>query len=63
MLDPKDKTLQPPVRRSWLRLRLGKAYYAGVVFGPVPLGKRAAGGTITLHTICPCYAAASPPAG
>ena len=29
MLDPKDKTLQPPVRRSWLRLRLGKAYYAG----------------------------------
>ena len=29
MLDPKDKTLQLPVRRSWLRLRLGKAYYAG----------------------------------
>ena len=29
MLDPKDKTLQPPVRQSWLRLRLGKAYYAG----------------------------------
>ena len=29
MLDPKDKTLRPPVRRSWLRLRLGKAYYAG----------------------------------
>ena len=29
MLDPKDKTLQPPVRRSWLHLRLGKAYYAG----------------------------------
>ena len=21
--------LRPPVRRSWLRLRLGKAYYAG----------------------------------
>ena len=29
MLNPKDKTLQPPVPRSWLRLRLGKAYYAG----------------------------------
>ena len=29
MLDPKDKTLRPPVHRSWLRLRLGKAYYAG----------------------------------
>ena len=28
-MDPKDKTLQPPVRRSWRRLRLGKAYYAG----------------------------------
>ena len=21
--------LRPPIRRSWLRLRLGKAYYAG----------------------------------
>ena len=29
MLYPKDKMLQPPVPRSWLRLRLGKAYYAG----------------------------------
>lgn len=29
MLHPKDKMLQPPVPRSWLRLRLGKAYYAG----------------------------------
>lgn len=29
MVDPKDKTLRPPVHRSWLRLRLGKAYYAG----------------------------------
>ena len=29
MLPAKDRTLQPPVRRSWLRLRLGKAYYAG----------------------------------
>lgn len=29
MLHSKDKTLQPPVPRSWLRLRLGKAYYAG----------------------------------
>lgn len=29
MLDSIDKTLRPPVHRSWLRLRLGKAYYAG----------------------------------
>ena len=29
MVDPRDKTLRPPVRRSWLRLRLGKAYYTG----------------------------------
>ena len=29
MLDPRDKTLQPPIHRSWLRLRLGKAFYAG----------------------------------
>ena len=29
MLNAKDKALQPPVRRSWVRLRLGKAYYAG----------------------------------
>ena len=24
-----DGQLRPPIRRSWLRLRLGKAYYAG----------------------------------
>ena len=24
-----DRQLRPPIRRSWLRLRLGKAYYAG----------------------------------
>lgn len=29
MVDPKNKALWPPIRRSWLRLRLGKAYYAG----------------------------------
>ena len=29
MMDPHDKQLRPPIRRSWLRLRLGKAYYAG----------------------------------
>lgn len=29
MVDPKNKALRPPLRRSWLRLRLGKAYYAG----------------------------------
>ena len=28
-MDPHDKQLRPPIRRSWLRLRLGKAYYAG----------------------------------
>ena len=26
---PKDKQLRPPIRRSWLRLRLGKAWYSG----------------------------------
>lgn len=30
MVDPKNKTLQQPIHRSWLRLRLGKAYYAGL---------------------------------
>ena len=25
----KAMDLRPPIRRSWLRLRLGKAYYAG----------------------------------
>lgn len=29
MVDPKNPQLQPPIPRSWLRLRLGKAYYAG----------------------------------
>lgn len=29
MVDPKNKVLRPPIHRSWLRLRLGKAYYAG----------------------------------
>ena len=29
MVDPKDKQLRPPIRRSWLRLRLGKAWYSG----------------------------------
>ncbi len=29
MVDPKNKALRPPIRRSWLRLRLSKAYYAG----------------------------------
>lgn len=24
-----DKLLRPPIHRSWLRLRLGEAYYAG----------------------------------
>jgi len=28
-MDPHDKQLRPPIHRSWLRLRLGKAYYAG----------------------------------
>lgn len=30
MVDPKNKALRPPIHRSWLRLRLGKAYYAGI---------------------------------
>ena len=30
MVDPKDRQLRPPIRRSWLRLRLGKAWYAGM---------------------------------
>jgi len=29
MVDPKNRQLRPPIPRSWLRLRLGKAYYAG----------------------------------
>ena len=29
MVDPKNRPLRPPIPRSWLRLRLGKAYYAG----------------------------------
>ena len=29
MVDPTNKNLRPPIPRSWLRLRLGKAYYAG----------------------------------
>lgn len=29
MEDPKNRQLRPPIPRSWLRLRLGKAYYAG----------------------------------
>ena len=29
MTSPNDKSLRPPIHRSWLRLRLGKAYYAG----------------------------------
>ena len=29
MVDPQNRELRPPVHRSWLRLRLGKAYYAG----------------------------------
>ena len=28
-VDPKNRQLRPPIPRSWLRLRLGKAYYAG----------------------------------
>ena len=28
MVSVKDKSLQPPIHRSWLRLRLGRAYYA-----------------------------------
>lgn len=30
MVDPKNKQLRPPIRRSWLRLRLGKAWYTGL---------------------------------
>ena len=30
MVDPNNRQLRPPIRRSWLRLRLGKAYYAGL---------------------------------
>lgn len=30
MVDPNNKQLRQPIRRSWLRLRLGKAYYAGL---------------------------------
>ena len=30
MVDPQNRELRPPVHRSWLRLRLGKAYYAGM---------------------------------
>ena len=30
MVDPNNKQLRPPIRRSWLRLRLGKAYYTGL---------------------------------
>lgn len=29
MVDPKNRQLRPPIHRSWLRLRVGKAYYAG----------------------------------
>ena len=28
MVYPKNRALHPPIQRSWLRLRLGKAYYA-----------------------------------
>ena len=28
MIDPANNQLRLPIRRSWLRLRLGKAYYA-----------------------------------
>ena len=30
MVDPKNKQLRPPIHRSWLRLRLGKAWYTGL---------------------------------
>lgn len=30
MVDPKNTQLRPPIRRSWLRLRLGKAWYTGL---------------------------------
>ena len=29
MRDHEKMDLRPPIRRSWLRLRLGKAYYTG----------------------------------
>lgn len=29
MVDPKNRALRPPIHRSWLRLRMGKAYYTG----------------------------------
>lgn len=29
MIDPRNQQLRQPIPRSWLRLRLGKAYYAG----------------------------------
>ena len=29
MIDPQNRQLRPPIHRSWLRLRLGKAYYSG----------------------------------
>ena len=29
MIDLANQELRPPIHRSWLRLRLGKAYYAG----------------------------------
>lgn len=29
MVDPKNRQLRPPIHRSWLRLRVGKAYYVG----------------------------------
>lgn len=29
MIDPNDRELRPPIHRTWLRLRLGKAYYTG----------------------------------
>ena len=30
MVDPKNTQLRPPIRRSWLRLRLGKVWYTGL---------------------------------
>ena len=30
MVGPKNKQLRPPIRRSWLRLRLGKVWYTGL---------------------------------
>ena len=30
MVDPGNKQLRPPIHRSWLRLRLGKAWYGGM---------------------------------